>query len=806
MLTAFHEAGLGGVEICPIYGARGYEQRFIPYLAPRWMRMLDDTTRDAARLGLGVDLTTGTGWPMGGPWITRGEASESVFVAPDGAGGYALRFKQPVQRVKRAAPGGDGYVIDPFSIASLDAYLARFNQALLGYGGLLPRAQFQDSFEYFGADWTPDLPEQFRRRRGYDIRDHLAALAGAGDPDVGARVLEDYRRTLGELDREFIAHWTAWSHWHGSLTREQAHGSPANIEDVYATADIPETEGTFGGGTDAQIPMMAFASSAAHVRGRRLASSETFTWLGQHFQVPLGQLKPVVDRFYLAGINHIFLHGIPYSPADVPWPGWQFYAAVNFGPEGGLWHDLPAFFAYATRCQSILQAGRPDNDVLLYFPVADYWQKPLKRGSGRDPLLVPLTTPGKWMWGTPFHTAAMELWRQGYGFDEVTDDLLAAAGADDGRVVLGGNRYRAIVVPPCRFLPVTTLERLIALARDGATVVFEAPPPTDVPGFHDFEARRAKLQGLLDGLHLAATGRTAVGRGWFAIGGNAELAAAGVRREAMADLGLHAVRRARESGTDYFIVNDGDRVVDGWVPVSQPGAFAVILDPLAGDRIGRAALRDGGANLYLQLPPQGSLVVRVYDSVPPGADRVPAWVYVRPAGTAPLPLDGSWSVTFLSGGPVLPQTFTSTGPVPWTERHEPEVDRFAGTARYETTFSVDPSAAPEWTLSLGKVADSADVFLNGRRVSALWCAPFRVAVGRYLKPGRNVLDVEVTNIGANRVRDLDRRHVDWKGYVGDIGLVNPDYTPFNAADWPVRVSGLIGPVSLQPTETFQPSL
>ena len=62
-------AGIGGVEITPIYGAKGYESRYIDFLSPKWMEMLEHTGREARRLGLGVDMATGTGWPFGGPWI-----------------------------------------------------------------------------------------------------------------------------------------------------------------------------------------------------------------------------------------------------------------------------------------------------------------------------------------------------------------------------------------------------------------------------------------------------------------------------------------------------------------------------------------------------------------------------------------------------------------------------------------------------------------------------------------------------------------------------------------------------------------
>src|SRR5207247_2170784 len=157
-------------------------------------------------------------------------------------------------------------------------------------------------------------------------------------------------------------------HRHGALSRNQAHGAPGNLIDLYAAADIPETE-IFARYEERHVPMLTFSSSAAHLSGKRWASSESFTWLGEHFQVSLADLKPAADFLMLSGVNHMCYHGVPYSPEDVPWPGWLFYAAVNFGHNGGLWHDLPAFNAYVTRCQSMLQEGRPADDVLLYFPV-----------------------------------------------------------------------------------------------------------------------------------------------------------------------------------------------------------------------------------------------------------------------------------------------------------------------------------------------------------------------------------------------------------------------------------------------------
>jgi len=909
LLAQYRDAGLGGVEICPIYGAKGYETRFIDYLSPQWMDMLAATTHTAGGLGIGVDMTTGTGWPMWGPWIPDEQASESVSLrrlplGPDGrvpaslgglisgrgagdgpagappkavvmdgiVGGpgdqarllclvaagpggarvdltdrvhggsadwsapgagwtlYALAARQPVQRVKRAAPGDAGNVVDPYSVGALDAFLSRFDTAFRTYGGAMPRAQFQDSFEYFGANWTPGFFGEFARRRGYDLRGRLPELAGDGDPDTAARVREDYRRTVGELHLAYVSRWTAWSHTHGSLTREQAHGAPANIEDVYAAADIPETEGSFGGGAEDQVPMLKFASSAAHVTGRTLASSETFTWLGEHFQVPLSQLKGVLDTFLLSGINHMFFHGIPYSPADAPWPGWLFYASVNFGPNGGLWHDLPAFNAYATRCQSVLQSGAPDSDVLLYFPVADFWQHAGPAAGGPppgargDPLVLQFTTPGRWMQGTPFHDTAMELWHRGFAFDEVTDALLSGARAERApperaeggfAVSLGGNLYRAVLVPPCRYMPPETLRRLLDLARAGATVIFAGGIPSDVPGLGDLDARRAELRHLSGEVGPMDQGK---GRGAARLGAGLVISgdvsqagglltllrAAGVPRERMSDDGVLCVRRLRDGGCDYFVVNTGGRPIEKWETLARPATSALLMDPLLPGRSGLAATRAGtkGLEVFLQLAPGQSLVLRTFTGATPSG---PAWSYLRPSQGRPIELGGDWGVHFTEGGPNLPRDYHSPRLGSWTDQDDPEAKRFSGTAVYSLRFELPEGGkgAREWRLDLGRVAESARVRLNGREVATLWCEPFSADVGRFLSPGENLLEVEVTNVAANRIRDLDRRHVNWKSFY-EINFVNRNYRAFDASDWPVRDSGLLGPVSLSPMEPVQP--
>jgi hypothetical protein len=786
-------AGFGGVEICPIYGAKGWEDRYVPFLSPRWMELLAHATREAQRLGLGVDLTTGTGWPFGGPWVGDEDASSSLLLERDPRGALVPSAKRPIQKVKRAAPGGEGNVLDPYSVPALERYLARFDEAFAGFRGLAPRAHFHDSFEYYGASFTPTLWAEFEARRGYDLRAELPALAGEGPEDRAARVRSDYRETLSDLHLEYVRRWTAWAHARGGLSRNQAHGSPGDLLDLYAAADVPETE-VFRRPDEAQVSRLKLASSAAHVAGRSLASAEAFTWLGEHFQVSLAHAKEAADWLLLSGVNHLVYHGVPYSPPGMPWPGWQFYASVNFGPEGGLWRDLPALNGYLARVQAVLQAGDPGEDVLLFYSPRDAWH------AGGELFLQNPVPPA-------FEETGLLLWRRGFAWDAVSERRLAEARVEDGRVRLGAGRYRALVVPRTRLMTPDAVRRLAALARGGATVVLVGGAPADVPGWGTLDARRAELRGALRSIGLepgggAASGGPSVGKGSVLVGDDVELllGQAGVAREPMTDAGVRFVRRAHPRGVDYFLVNRGAAPVDGWVKLGTTARSALLLDPRSPARSGVAALKTA-SEVYLQLEPGESAVLRTFASeVAPGEP----WPYSAAVGD-PEPVAGPWSLAFVEGGPVLPASSELPALASWTTLADAEAQRFAGTGRYTVRFERPGGDASDWLLDLGRVAESARVKLNGRDLGTLFCRPFRLRVGDALRRGTNTLEVEVTNLAANRVRDLDRRGAPWKIF-HDANVVNIDYKPLDASAWPLRESGLLGPVTLRRLRAASPGL
>ncbi|MCL4692809.1 MAG: glycoside hydrolase family 2 [Candidatus Hydrogenedentes bacterium] len=799
-LSTMAEAGIRNVHIVPIYGANGYEDRYIPYLSPEWMGMLDYVVEKARALDMNVDMTTGTGWCFGGPGL-EGNMADTIIAPNENGEGYTLK---PGRQVKRAAPGGEGMMMNPYSPAAMERYLERFTAAFDAAKPAMPRAQYHDSFEYQG-NWAEEIIPAFRERRGYDLEARLPELFGPDtDADTLSRLKYDYRLTLAELHGETIQVWIDWSRARGMLTRDQAHGSPTNLIDLYAACDIPETE-MFGapeypipgfrldpdmsreGDTDLRVCMLAAsAAHVAHEPGKQLVSSETCTWLREHWHTNLGQVKLQLDRFFLAGINHIFYHGTCFSPEDAPWPGWFFYASTKFDWRNSIWRDLPQINTYVARCQSVLQAGTPANDILLYWPIHDLWSSP----EGLD---MRMSVHGaKWMSESTMGELAQRLMDRGYTFDFISDALIQRLQVRDGKLQAPGGAYRAVVVPECTYMPPETLKQLVDFAEQGGTVLIEGSFPADVPGFARLEERRAELAKERDrAQHSVWAGQDAL----------IVLDASGLRREPMADAGLQFVRRRVDGGYYYFIVNHTAEAFDGWLPLATSFESAVVFDPMTGATGAlRVAEGEGGKSIYLQLEPGVSTVVRTYDAA---TDTAP-WSYLQTAGDA-IPVEGPWTLEFIDGGPALPPPATLDALASWTETPGGAATEFAGAGRYTVRVDVpSPTSADEWILDLGDVRESARVRVNGKDAGTLVSLPFRVQIGKYLQPGENTIEIEVTNLTANRIRALAQETDDWK-VMRDINIVTVDYTEFKPQEWPLVESGLLGPVRLVPMETVAES-
>jgi hypothetical protein len=815
--------GIGAVEITPLYGVQGNQANNIDYLSDKWMEMLRFTQAQGQQNGIEIDMATGTGWPFGGPWVPLEEsACKVIFVEKtiDGEGVWstvnghkglqpdskdtsiidlslsgkdaknafldkvmlysdgkavdvtgqvregklelqaqsqasakviAVYIKYGVMRVKRAAPGGEGLVIDHFDKKAVQHYLEHIEQAFERTKTPYPHTFFNDSYEVADATWTPTLFKEFETRRGYRLEDHLPELT-AYEP----KVLADYRETLGDLLLEnFTQQWTAWAHKHNAITRNQAHGSPANLIDCYAAVDIPEIEG-FGlsdlgikglrqdhGKTrknDSDFSMLKYAPSAAHVTGKPYTSSETFTWLTEHFRTSLSQLKPDIDLMFCAGVNHMFFHGTCYSPKDDTWPGWKFYASIDMSPTNSIWRDAPYFMEYVERCQSFLQWGQPDNDFLVLLPVRDMWQK----DTGK--LMMQFSIHAMGQLAPEFIETILSIDRAGFDCDYISERLLASVTCQDGKLVTAaGTCYKGLIIPGSGKMESKVRQHVEDLKRQGAKIFY-------------------------------TTNKN-------------ELEKAAVPEEMRTKYGLKTIRRKNANGYHYFIANLSPRDIHQTIKLAVPFKEATWFNPLNGD-IRKATFENNAVTVSLRSGE--SMILQTFNEGS-GSNQCKA---VEEKSHGDIMIKGPWTLSFTEEAPYVGKTYQMKQLQTWETLDE--LTRVTmGTGIYETTFKLtkkDVKAGP-WKIDLGDVRESARVYINDTFIGCAWSVPFILDTRGTLKAGKNTLRIEVTNLPANRISELDREGVKWRK-MEEINVVDINYKKTLYDQWEPVESGLATEIKL----------
>jgi len=776
-IAAMKRGGFGGFEVQPVYpltpdGALP-GLRNSPFLSRPFLDVLAHAGRTARAAGLRVDVTGGTGWPFGGPHVPLDRASADVRMVrvPVSAGsdgaplprladgetflsaaigpaapGRADRPLTPVrlsdpdaarfapadaprellvfvagrtgQQVKRAAVGGEGYVLDHMDPAAVALHLSAVAQPLLDAfaGQRPPDALFSDSLEAYGASWTGDLLPEFRRRRGYDLLPHLPALflnAAGGD---GVR--HDWALTLSELVEErYLTLVDRWASAHGTRFRAQVYGTPPVTLSANAAVALPEGEGDDW----RSFTSTRWATSAAHLYGRPVVSSETWTWLHSPAwaATPL-DMKAEADRHFLQGVTQLVGHGWPYSPPAAGAPGWAFYAAAALS-DRNPWYDtaMPAVTRYLTRASFLLRQGRPANRVAIYLPIEDAFaaMRP-ERASANDAMRerVPDALVG-------------QVLDSGFGFDFV-DAAAVRAGRLDARV---------LVLPPMTRVDArawAAVERWIA---GGGRLVAVGALPTLSGGLRDAAATRAVAAAS-----RRLAGRAATGVGTAGLPERLRAAAAPDVAGAPAELGF--VRRELDAGTLYFVANTANRPLDASVRFAGDAGGGQWWDAAAGTRLpaGTGEVRVALApyeSRFLFLPRAGGAA---------SAEGTPSR---RLAATAVT----GWTLA-ADGQPARPAA------VPGSWADLPELRHYSGTVAYRATF--DTAVAPGTCLALdfgqgtprprdtrarhradldAPVRDAARVLVNGRDAGVLWAPPYRLDLEALVRPGRNTLEVRVAN-------------------------------------------------------------
>lgn len=815
-LRQFADHGIGAIEITPIYGVQGNEKNNIPFLSPRYMEILKYVNAECKTDGIEFDMATGTGWPFGGPWVPLDESASQMLIIDTTVVGkkikaldlrpiekkrkntslvgiyafsegkflkittplvegtlttklpskgtwriIALYQKKGVMAVKRAAPGGAGFVIDHFDKQAVTNYLKHIEEAFEKTGTPYPHTFFNDSYEVSESDYTPTLFQEFYNRRGYSLEENFDKLV-----DGDTKVVADYRETLGDMLLDnFTRTWTAWAHSHGAITRNQAHGSPANLIDCYAAVDIPEIEGfgltNFGikglrqdpGKTrknDSDFSMLKYAPSAAHIMGKPYTSSETFTWLTEHFRTSLSQMKPDMDLMFCAGVNHMFFHGTAYSPQHETWPGWRFYASIDMSPNNTIWRDAPYFMKYVERCQSMLQMGRPDNDFLTYLPIHDMWAK---RSTGKRLMQFSIHAMGKL--APEFVKCIDAIDQAGFDCDYISDRILLDTYYNNGMLhTPGGTTYKGLVIPSAdNILTPAVKAHIEKLKAQGANIIV-GTSATDL-------TKAAKAEKM------------------------------------KTELGLKLIRRSNDKGHHYFIANLTPNDIQAYTTLAVPMATAMWFDPMTGNRQ-RAEIC--GDSILVNLRSGESIILQTFNHKDEALSKELASLPVRCEWTKTSPVVktlNNWKLSFTEATPAISKTYNLDTTKAW-ENLDDSTRTLMGTGVYECTINLSAAELKKgnsWTIDLGDVRESARVYVNDSLIGCAWAVPYRLSFANLLHKGNNKIRIEVTNLPANRISELDRQGYKWRKF-DEINVVNINYKKTSYADWTPVASGLNSEVKL----------
>ncbi|WP_316782153.1 glycosyl hydrolase [Streptomyces sasae] len=705
------------------------------------------------------------------------------------------------------------HVVDHFSAAGTAAVTRYWDgeildptlRRLLGSAG---GAFFEDSVELEakGLQWTPGLPDAFRRHTGRDLLPYLPVVVLDSGNQVFAfearltqEIRHDFWATVSDLFNEHhLGALKDWAHGHGMKLRSQPYGLQTDAIASAAVLDIPEGESLGFKNLDDYRCLAGGRDMAGH----RILSCEGGAYAGGAYNTTWDRFLRTMGGAYAAGVNQTVIHGLSYATAPgVAWPGFAAFSPYggapgygeSWGPRQPTWRHVPDVAGYLGRVHQVLQSGTARADVAVF------------RQTGYTATGI----GASWLTATGVPLG----WTHQFLSGPLLD--LPSARVSGNRLAPDGPAYKALFLEGDFFygssptLAVADARKLLGLARDGLpTVLLGAFGQALTPGLPD-DGETAELRALTAQLLSLpnvrqVSDKTLVGAAF------AELGVTPDASYATPSTLLNAHRVTDEA--DFYYLCNGKHaetvkppvtVIDHDVTLhstrrSGSGTVPHLLDPWTG-RVSRVAryTQDGDAFTFrVTLQPGETLVVALArpaafgdrsgsrphvvatdaDSVlftdgSPAVRATAAGTYTTtlsngrtvtteiPEVPAPVTLDG-WSLTVDDWRPgadaasteIVEHSLTLAALLPWSQI--PELADVGGIGRYRTTVTLPRT----WTssmgalLRLGTVSDTCRVSVNGSRLDPVDRLNPVVDLCGLLRPGTNTVEVEVATPLFNRLR------------------------------------------------------
>lgn len=697
-------------------------------------------------------------------------------------------------------------------IAKLDNLHSKSN------GGL--KTLHLDSWEMGAQNWTSQFRKDFLKLRGYDPLPFYPVLAGniVGSLEISNRFLWDLRETCNELLlSDYAGQIKKYAHHHGfNFSVEPYDMNPSADLELGSVADLPMSEfWSKGYGFNTSFSCME-ATSIAHIEGQPIVQSESFTAdANEAWRQYPGSMKNQGDWAFAVGINRFYFHTFAHKPlADSLRPGMTMGPyGVHWDRKQTWWPMVYAYHEYISRCQYLLQQGKPVADILYLTP------------EGAPQVFLP---PPSAMTGDSILPD-----RKGYNFDGCSPKQLYQATVKNHEIIFpSGASYHVLVLPAFETMTPKLLEKICSLVKNGVTIL--GAPPLKSPSLSDFPAcdqkvrsLALKLWGSLDSpenlrTHLYGKGKVIWGDSIGIKNGNILypdynltadiLKKMGVQKDFQTTAPIRYTHRTTKDWDIYFVSNRTDQKVQTNCTFRSDKGSPELWDPLTGktSRLPGFSVKEGLTTIPLQFEAYQSFFIvftRNDRNIPSQRKNFSAVAQIDT-------LKGSWNVSFdpYWGGPKK-VVFDSL--VDWILRPEKGIKYYSGTAVYAKSFDF-PSAGnagknQRMYLNLGVVKDMAHVWLNGKDLGIVWTAPWHVDITGIVKQKDNHLKISVANLWPNRLigdqqfEDDGIKNGKFPGWLLK-GQKRPGkrytfttYNPYKK-DSPLLPSGLIGPVTIQRAE------
>lgn len=433
------------------------------------------------------------------------DVSDQVAVEPSGDGFYLTcenhtcanvclhimseRLQKNVLSAALGARGSisqDGY-IDPLREEAIRAFIdcthEKYKKAVGDEFGKTVKGIFTDEVcvgdpHELGSGkvpWNTRLTEQFREKYGYDMTPWLYALVEKPVTAKEKQVRYHFWRLLTERVRDaHIRQVYDWCEKEGLIYTGHFDGEESLVWSMYQSGDIydlmpylhlPGIDSIFSRNKidDEDFNVAGkILSSCARILGRNRTLCETFT--GSSYKLRFEEMRRVVNRLMILGVNMIQLMGSHYS-MDNHRKDWK----PSFNYQNTLFERADLFGNYLARIQSVSAMTRPAGRVLVINPQSGVYAN----FDGHAHIFLSSKDRsdfGKYdmfLWGTV--NALLEL---NIEYDMFSDSLAGEVQAKAGHALIGDNAYDTVILQNAGDTTSDVIAMIRRLQKNGVKLIF----------------------------------------------------------------------------------------------------------------------------------------------------------------------------------------------------------------------------------------------------------------------------------------------------------------------------------------------